>query len=394
MANQLRRVFHAPDIRNVVHTLVSNCLICPHAKGPRPMNYSPSMGNGVLYWDFLSMDESFGTRKYLLVLKDHVTHFCELVVSDTADSIVATAAISKMKLWLSSPRELKSQQHFTLVYSPWINGSVERVNRDILHVLGAMTLEYKVSTKDWVYLVPLVQASLNHTVLSSLANRAPVELFTGLLCPSPLAEFYHPDNKKLVALPKASTAIDKYLAELRSSLCAMHQPIKDHRLKQRLLSKKRERGDDLVNFDVGDYVLRSRVDENKDNKLLVTWQGPCEVVRADTHSFRIRHLVTGEELDVHASRLKFYADSKLDITEEILEHVASQGINMAVDGFKNHRWNSSMKYYEVLVSWKGLESVEDSWEPLKSLATEVRVLVGQYIVKQNAKVREYWENLQ
>ncbi|OWZ05540.1 hypothetical protein PHMEG_00022354, partial [Phytophthora megakarya] len=203
-----------------------------------------------------------------------------------------------------------------------------------------MLLEYKVSTKDWTYLVPLVQASLNHTTLPSLGNRAPVVLFTGLSCPSPLAEFYHPDSKTLVTLPDNSAEIDKHLAELRGSLCAMHQPINDQRLKQRLLNKKK----------------RARGEH-----------------------------VTGDEYDVHASRLKFYADSQLNVTEAILEHIASWGIILAVNEFKKHRWNSSIKDYEVLVSWKGLESVEDSWKPLKSLAIEVKVLLDQYIQNQDAK---------
>ncbi|OWZ12075.1 hypothetical protein PHMEG_00014825 [Phytophthora megakarya] len=131
--------------------------------------------------------------------KDHATHFCELVVGDAADSAVATAAILDWHSGFGAPltwvsdndshfkteivaelsRRLKNQQQFTLAYSPWVNGSVERVNRDILQV----------STKDWTYLVQLVQASLNHTALPSLGNRAPVELFTGLPCPSTLAEF-------------------------------------------------------------------------------------------------------------------------------------------------------------------------------------------------------------
>ncbi|OWZ16601.1 hypothetical protein PHMEG_0009585 [Phytophthora megakarya] len=368
-------------------------MLRPHVKGGTLIKrlWSETINcnerNGVLHWDFLSLGDSFGCNKYLLVLKDHATHFCELVVGDAACSGVATAAIldwhsrfGAPPLWVSVngshfknevvaelSRRLKSQQQFTLPYSPSINGFAERVNRDILQVLRAMLLVYKVSTKVRTYLVPLVQASLNHTALPSLGNRAPVELFTGLPCPSPLAESYHPDSKKLVTLPDNSAEIDKHLAELRAS---------------------------LVNFDVGDYVLRSRVDEKKGNKPLVTWQGPYKVVRANSHSFRISHLVTGDEYDVHASRLKFYAISQLNVTEEILELISSQGIILAVNEFKKHRWNSSIKDYEVLVSWKGLESVEDSWEPLKSLATEVKVLLDQYIQNQDAKVRKYCKDYQ
>ncbi|POM63297.1 hypothetical protein PHPALM_27403, partial [Phytophthora palmivora] len=147
MVNHLRKLFHIPDLRNVVHTFVSTCMLCPHVKGgkmiKRPWSETIDCNerNGVLHWDFLSLGDSFGDSKYLLVLKDHATHFCELVVGDAADSAVATAAIldwhsrfGAPPMWVSDngshfknevvaelSRRLKSQQHFTLAYSPWIN---------------------------------------------------------------------------------------------------------------------------------------------------------------------------------------------------------------------------------------------------------------------------------
>ncbi|KAE8886379.1 hypothetical protein PF005_g23452 [Phytophthora fragariae] len=76
------------------------------------------------------------------------------------------------------------QQEFTPAYCPWINGSVNCVNRDTLQIICTMILEYKINHTDWSYLIPMVQASL---------NKAPVELFTGLPCPTPLREFYLPN---------------------------------------------------------------------------------------------------------------------------------------------------------------------------------------------------------
>ncbi|EGZ13609.1 hypothetical protein PHYSODRAFT_510968 [Phytophthora sojae] len=126
------------------------------------------------------------------------------------------------------------------------------------------------------------------------------------------------------------------------------------------------------NFDVGDYVLRSRVDSKHQDKLLVTYQ----ITRADSHSFTVRHLVTGEETDVHSSRL--YADSSLQITEEIREHVAAQGQILAINELLDYTWNSAKKDYDVLVGWKGLEPIEDSNETAKSLAKDVPALLRQF----------------
>eukprot|EP00644_Phytophthora_capsici_P009199 jgi/Phyca11/102126/e_gw1.6.950.1 len=162
----------------------------------------------------------------------------------------------------------------------------------------------------------------------------------------------------------------------------MHKVVEDQRLKQRLLDKKRARDENLVNFTEGDYVLRFRVDKQSDNKLLVTWVGPYRILRADAHSFLVEHLITGDKLDVHACRLKFYADASLDVTEVLLEHISAQGILLSVEKLKSHRWNDmifTINDYEVLVRWKGLGQIEDSYEPLTSLVRDVGTLVAQYV---------------
>ncbi|KAG3118052.1 hypothetical protein PI124_g4535 [Phytophthora idaei] len=154
----------------------------------------------------------------------------------------------------------------------------------------------------------------------------------------------------------------------------MHCDVEDQRLKQRLLNKKPERGENFVNFAVGDYVLRSRFDKRQGNKLQATWVGPYRVVRPDTHSFTVERLVTGELTDGHASRLKMYAGDSLEVTEELLEYVSSQGIVLAVNELKDHRWNTSIEDYEPL---------------------EVRVLIDNYVTKtDDSDLNEYWKQLQ
>ncbi|KAE9262378.1 hypothetical protein PR003_g33561 [Phytophthora rubi] len=176
----------------------------------------------------------------------------------------------------------------------------------------------------------------------------------------------------------------------------MHRAVTDARLKQTLLNKKRERGDNMVNVDVGDYVLRSRVDEKRQNKLLVTWVGPYAVTAAHAHNvFTVKQLVTGEELDVHASRLKFFADKDLEVTEELLEHVAAQGIILRVLELVRHRWNDESRSYEILVGWHGLEAIEDSWEPLTAMYNDVSTLVQAYVATaKDSKLERHLEALE
>eukprot|EP00644_Phytophthora_capsici_P007576 jgi/Phyca11/42423/gw1.104.66.1 len=67
------------------------------------------------------------------------------------------------------------KQSFTLAYCPWVNGSIERLNRDILQVL-----------RNWAALLPLIQANLNQSPVASLANYAPAEAFIGVKASTPL----------------------------------------------------------------------------------------------------------------------------------------------------------------------------------------------------------------
>ncbi|EGZ07154.1 hypothetical protein PHYSODRAFT_379596, partial [Phytophthora sojae] len=86
-------------------------------------------------------------------------------------------------------------------------------------------------------LLPAVQANLNHTRVQSLAGRAPVEVFT--------------------ALPASSTLDAMKRQRLRDM--AAHNGIP-------------------ANFDVGDFVLWSRIDQCLPNhKLLGHWVGPFKV---------------------------------------------------------------------------------------------------------------------
>ncbi|OWZ11440.1 hypothetical protein PHMEG_00015539 [Phytophthora megakarya] len=77
MVNHWWRMFHIPYV-SVIHKFVSSCLLCPHVKGGRivQVKLSNAMSvTGSYTGVFLSMSESLGTNKYLLVLKDHATQF-------------------------------------------------------------------------------------------------------------------------------------------------------------------------------------------------------------------------------------------------------------------------------------------------------------------------------
>lgn len=251
--------------------------------------------------------------------------------------------------------------------------------------MKALILEFKISKRDWVYLVPLIQSSINHSPVPSLANKAPIEIFTGLDCPSPLDLIFAPDKaSQLISGDLNSPDVASGLQALRESIRQMHKEVLVVKEKQTIRNKKKNVNAVPANFSVGDYVLRSRVDENKHpQKLLVTWVGPYRVIKAEELYFVIQDLVTGAKMEVHPSRMKFYADGDLNVTKELLEHVAAQETRMAVRAIVDHRFNKNKKQYELKVSWRGLESIEDSWEDFSSIVMDVPIIVRTYVASTN-----------
>ncbi|KAE8908713.1 hypothetical protein PF001_g4709 [Phytophthora fragariae] len=406
MIAHLQDKYAIERLQSHVKNFVSKCLLCKHLKGgkliQRPWSEPRSvpMRNEVLHMDYLSMDDSYGPTKYVLVLKDELMHFCELIPLIPCDSPTSSVAAAAMldwykrfgmpAMWMSDQgthfknelmaelrQRLKGVHTFVPVYTPWVNGTVERLNRDILHVVRALLLELQLDTRNWEYLLPVVQANLNHTPVISLGGVAPTELFTGLPCPPPLDTILLPDaNKPLQHVDL--TAVHEELERLRVGLAEMHSEVADKKERRQLYQQSEKHGT-LCNFSVSDYVLWSRVDSRlRGGKLLVLWVGPFRVTEARPHSFMVQNLLNGKEYEVHGSRLKFFQDSSLNVSEELVEHVANQGIVLGVEAIVGHRINPDTAKKELLVSWTGLEAIENSWEPLEVMLHDVPTKVQQY----------------
>ncbi|ETL30945.1 hypothetical protein L916_16138 [Phytophthora nicotianae] len=83
------------------------------------------------------------------------------------------------------------------------------------------------------------------------------------------------------------------------------------------------------------------------------------------------HLIDGFVRDVHASRLKLYADSSFNVTEEIREHISNQDISLT-----------------------GMEDIENSWEPILTLHEDVKLKLQNYVAKAtDAKLSSYLQQL-
>lgn len=124
---------------------------------------------------------------YVLVLKDDLSGYSWLQPASSASSQHAGYTLTCCNRILATPDKWICDQgsHFlnetftsmandqniahwpTISYSPWTNGTVERLNRDIFAAVRALHAERKLAPQDWALVIP---------VLPSILNEAPLQL--------------------------------------------------------------------------------------------------------------------------------------------------------------------------------------------------------------------------
>ncbi|OWZ03860.1 hypothetical protein PHMEG_00024343 [Phytophthora megakarya] len=147
-----------------------------------------------------------------------------------------------------------SAHHFTTAYCPWANGTVEVVNRLLLKCLRAMLSELNLHISECPTVLPLVMYIV-----------------------------YRKQRE--------------YVAAVQASPENMHRTLTQEAGKR-----------------------RSQYRDRRANKLSVYWRGPRRVVRAlSDYIFEVQDLsVPFQVSQHHASRLRFYAASGQDTTEDFI----------------------------------------------------------------------------
>jgi hypothetical protein len=94
------------------------------------------------------------------------------------------------------------------------------------------------------------------------------------------------------------------------------------------------------NFEVGDFVLIAKREFRGGEKLGLRWQGPHRL--AETRSdyvYEVEDLKTKVVTFIHSTRLRFYHDSSLDVTADILAHLAHQNTGYEVRAFRDLKYD-------------------------------------------------------
>ena len=95
-----------------------------------------------------------------------------------------------------------------------------------------------------------------------------------------------------------------------------------------------------------------------------------------------RDLIRNQQSAVHAQRMKIYADSSLNVTEDIKNSAAYDAMSY-ISELVDWRENDDGKL-EIKVRWLGFEEDQDTWEPAKNLIEDIPLILMRYLKAQEA----------
>lgn len=407
----IKSVFQWSTLVDDVQMFCKSCIHCVSTLGgsrvPRP--FGPAVHgtepNDLLQFDFLEIAPSKTGSKYLLLLRDDFSSYSWLIPftaansDNTADALIEWATTFTVPKMLMSDggshfknatlrklsRGLKTPHHFTLPYSPWSNGAVERLGREVLRLFRTIMSELQLPFNEWTDLVPVVQHALNNSPSSQRRGLCPITIFTGLDPAPPIATFKRTATGAIVMLKDAVEERLKNLNSVKDRFDELHPMVEICLEKNRTRAREAASRGVLPNFSEGDYVLVARDDFSKGQKIALRWRGPRRIVSAKSdYIYQVEDLRNGLTEDVHIARLKFYADDSLDATA-IMSHVIASETGMPVARLMGIQESSDGLV--VHVRWKGLPHSEDTLEPILKVFEDVPVMLTNLLKRKSIPKR-------
>lgn len=251
--------------------------------------------------------------------------------------------------------------------------------------MRALSAEFKIPEVEWPTTVPAIQSIINNTPSRRLGNRAPITVHTGMKPGNPLALALSAINYVDAATTDEARVMQSLkIDEMQKSLDDMHKAVSItlNASRKKAVSRHNARtGVHPCNPSAGDYVVVART-RGPRTKMSANWVGPRRIVQVlSDFTFKVEHLITKQTEDIHVSRIKPYADDLVGQPAQMAEIADfSDRVWYCVDQIRDIREIEGE--FQVLVSWKGLSTSGDSWEPLHIMFEDVPSKIRSYFQRR------------
>lgn len=246
----------------------------------------------------------------------------------------------------------------------------------------------------WRTLRPLVQAILNRTANAEFDGLSPVEIHLARRVAIPLDTVVYAglSAEEQVAVEGVSeaaqvrAAFEAAAAVVQASWLRV-AALRERRHGQNAAARERAAGraprvraardaGKVPQFAIGEFVLITAAVPR--SKLRVRWLGPFRVVATvNEWVYILEDIVTSRRKTVHVQRMKLYADSEFQVTEDVRNQAAYDDVTH-VEDIVDWRENDNGDL-ELRVRWLGFATSEDSWEPVAALHEDQPLLVERYL---------------
>ena len=94
----------------------------------------------------------------------------------------------------------------------------------------------------------------------------------------------------------------------------------------------------------------------------------------------MRDLISAKDMFVHSNRLKFYADSSLNVTQTLLDTINHNDVHYnTVTKLLDLQYNRTRKQWEVQARWRGFSHEEPTWEPLDNMHKDIPEMLNKFL---------------
>ena len=400
-------IFTWKTLQDDVKTFVNSCIHClSTTKGIRePRPFGPALHgtapNDLIQFDYIEMGPSTTGMKYILMMRDDFSSYSWFLPFGNANSENAADALLEWATTFTIPNGLMSDggthfrnetvrmltkslpvpHHFTLPYTPWSNGGVERLGREILRIFRATLSELRKPFNEWPALVPILQSSLNNSPSQQRGNRCPITIFTGQQPTTPISVYKTPSTGTIMSLDEAVKERFRNFEGIKQLLEKIHPLVQNDIKHSRSKSRKLQSRGKPAKFEEGDFVLVAKDDSYKGEKLALHWRGPRRILKAISEwIYCVEDLRNSTTENIHASRLRLYSDSKLN-NERIMPHILYSETGMPIHRLINLKKQDNE--IMVHVRWKGLPTSQDTLEPLNNVYEDVPQMLTRVLNRKS-----------